>query len=859
MKFARFYLKAYGPFRDRVIDLPTVAGKDLHIVFGPNEAGKSTILRAVTGFLFGIPERTNDAFLHDYNALRVGATLLLPDGNRLSAMRRKARKATLFAIDERTGNEITDRPLEDQTISAILGGLDQTLYQNLFGLDLTGLVAGSEELLRGEGEVGRSLFQAAAGLSSLRSLISGLDEEATALFKPRGSTSRINRAFTEFDQQKRVLKDSTVRSYAWESVEREYRQAEAKHAQVRDTLRSKRAEQQRLERIRANLPLVAERVTKQVELDQLKQVPVLPADAAQRRIASQERLRGANEAAVAADAQVTQVNIELADVVVRETLLDHATPIEQAFHGAGDYRTAREAIPRVNSQQATAIAQIRGLLDEIDPSCDLGQAPAILPKQTLAARVQSLVEDQSRLTGLDEQLDAQARTKRAALERLGSRLAKLPQPVSLGDLELSLRSVANVPDLEARRHKLDGEIADLDGRLQNDAAALWNGSLPEILALTVPLPETAASFEADFSKLAQDQRLNAEKSADLARDIEERHRELKALAATGEVVTRVEVVSARNHRDEGWARVRRAYVERTAELDQAAKDYAAQGSLADALENAIKEADRLADLLHADAQRAAKLETTRQRIVDMQETLNRIEEQRKLLAGNGQELHIRWAALIDTTEEIVAKLGELKASIEKGDLKPWEFRGMKAIWFGQHLYQPLLYLDANIVEISPAPLNKGERQFVEDLKAFHDGNADYFKTKELYLLRNLSKGRGVGFFEAGNFHPDFILWLLADGKQQVIFVDPKGIRNIGWDDDKIQFHEKVKEIEQRLGDADVRLHSFIVSNTSSATMRMLWRKEKDEMLKRNVLFQEEDKETYVRSMLDMARAGGATR
>ena len=78
--------------------------------------------------------------------------------------------------------------------------------------------------------------------------------------------------------------------------------------------------------------------------------------------------------------------------------------------------------------------------------------------------------------------------------------------------------------------------------------------------------------------------------------------------------------------------------------------------------------------------------------------------------------------LIDKSqEEIVAKLEELKAAIEKGDLKPWEFRGMKAIWFGRHLYQPLLYLDQNIVEISPAPLNKGERQFVEDLKAFHDG------------------------------------------------------------------------------------------------------------------------------------------
>jgi hypothetical protein len=108
-------------------------------------------------------------------------------------------------------------------------------------------------------------------------------------------------------------------------------------------------------------------------------------------------------------------------------------------------------------------------------------------------------------------------------------------------------------------------------------------------------------------------------------------------------------------------------------------------------------------------------------------------------------------------EEIVAKLEQLKASIEKGELKSWGFQGLKAIWFGLHLYHPLLYLDSNVVEICPVPLNKGERRVVEDLKAFHEGNGDFFKDKKLYLLRSLSKGRWVGFFEAGNFHPDFIL------------------------------------------------------------------------------------------------------
>ena len=206
--------------------------------------------------------------------------------------------------------------------------------------------------------------------------------------------------------------------------------------------------------------------------------------------------------------------------------------------------------------------------------------------------------------------------------------------------------------------------------------------------------------------------------------------------------------------------------------------------------------------------------------------------------------------LIDKSqEEIAAKLEELKAAIEKGDLKPWEFRGMKAIWFGKHLYEPLLYLDTNVVEISPAPLNKGELMFVEDLKAFHDRHAGFFKTRELYLLRNLSRGRGVGFFEAGNFHPDFILWLLAGDRQNVIFVDPKGIRNLGPSDPKIQFYRTIKEIEQRLGDPAVRLQSFIVSNTPSTTMRMLWRMEKSEMQMRNILFQEEDKDSYVETML----------
>lgn len=199
----------------------------------------------------------------------------------------------------------------------------------------------------------------------------------------------------------------------------------------------------------------------------------------------------------------------------------------------------------------------------------------------------------------------------------------------------------------------------------------------------------------------------------------------------------------------------------------------------------------------------------------------------------------------ESDDELRAKLEELKAAIEAGVFKPWEFRGIKAIWLDNHLYKPLLSLENGVVEITPVPLNKGERRFIEDLKSFVEsesakGESGFFAGKELYVLRNLSKGRGVGFFEAGNFHPDFILWLLVGEEQHVIFVDPKGIRNLSKEDPKIRFHKTVKQIEERLGDPSMVLHSFIISNTSSYEVERLWGMDKDEIQALGIVFQEDE-------------------
>ena len=231
----------------------------------------------------------------------------------------------------------------------------------------------------------------------------------------------------------------------------------------------------------------------------------------------------------------------------------------------------------------------------------------------------------------------------------------------------------------------------------------------------------------------------------------------------------------------------------------------------------------------------------------------------EILDENDDNFVSEYRFLIDqSAHEIIAKLNEVKEAVANRELKQIEWSTFRSICFGAHLYQPLIYVNSNLVEVRPVVLNEGEREFVLDLKKFYEQDQAFFQGKELYFLRNLSRGRGIGFFEAGNFYPDFILWLLVGDKQFVSFVDPKGIRNLeGATDPKISFYKTIKKLEKDLADPKVILNSFIIASTSHEQVEH-WRDESGKPMdkaafeRRHVLFQKEDQGTYVRKLLNTA-------
>ena len=170
---------------------------------------------------------------------------------------------------------------------------------------------------------------------------------------------------------------------------------------------------------------------------------------------------------------------------------------------------------------------------------------------------------------------------------------------------------------------------------------------------------------------------------------------------------------------------------------------------------------------------------------------------------------------VDATETVLIKdVHELASNVRAGDFRDLN---VSVILTQAHAYKPLLYAGPDSkVMIQPVPLNKDERNVVEMLAVLAENRDPCLHGKELFLIRNLTRGRGVSFFDDYTYYPDFIVWLKDKTCQHVIFLDPKGLSRYGSrEQHKSSLHHEIKKTETQIRrtDPDVRLHAYILSVT----------------------------------------------
>ncbi|WP_419619175.1 AAA family ATPase, partial [Thiolapillus sp.] len=360
MKIKELGLAAFGPFTDKKLSFDEAG---LHIVYGPNEAGKSSALRGLKALLYGIDERTQDNFLHANKDLRIGGHLCTTDGHEFAFVRRKGRKNTLLSPEGET--------LDKQVLAPFLQGVTPALFETLFGIDHQALVQGGQEILEQKGEVGQALFSAALGSQALHAVLAAFDEEADALFLPRGSTQNINSALKSYAELKKEIREHSLSSREWDEHRRALGRTTKALEKIRSDLAIDRREVNRLQRIQRVLPKLARRRELLQEMKAMGEVTLLPEDFTARRQKAMNALDRAQAILGKAVPRLEGLQQQLEALSINHELLDQAESIEDLHTRLGSYRKAQQDRPHLEAERQQQLTDIKSILKEIRPDLEL--------------------------------------------------------------------------------------------------------------------------------------------------------------------------------------------------------------------------------------------------------------------------------------------------------------------------------------------------------------------------------------------------------------------------------------------------------------------------------------------------------
>jgi uncharacterized protein YhaN len=554
VKLLNLHCIAFGCFTDAKLDF-SGPGHCFHVIYGPNEAGKSTALRALTGSLYGIPARTPDAFLHDMRDLRLAAELQRSDGARFAFVRRKGNRDTLLDTE--------GRPIPDKLLLEFLGGTSEEVFVTMFCIDHDSLTRGGNDLLAGKGDVAESLFQAGTGITSLRQVLATLEAETEQLFKPRSSTALVNRAIEDYAAANKRSRDLAVPPRQWIQQSAALEAEEQELSDIKLRLSELNARKEQLNRFRLALPHVTRRKELLQQLETLGSVTLLPESAPRDREEAQRSQRDATQRKEEAQDKLDKLRAEVGQLQLPEELLAQTDAVASIYERLDSYRQAMRDLPKVLAEQNQLENDTRTILSEVKPGLPLADAGMLRLTVMQRTRIRTLAEEHRTLQERLRSTSERAETVRREWEAKHRALEKMPAPKDAAELERTLDRVRKQGDLEVmlRTETNELRIVEVQAAAELKRLTLWTGTLEQLETLTVPSLETVEHFETGQNALNIDQNLLNTQREENRQQKAKAEEGIQTLQIGGDLPTEQDLQQARERREQGWQLVRQAWLE----------------------------------------------------------------------------------------------------------------------------------------------------------------------------------------------------------------------------------------------------------------------------------------------------------
>ncbi|KHA63120.1 AAA family ATPase, partial [Sphingomonas sp. Ant20] len=372
MRIRRLSLERFGRFEG--CELAFRSGTpDLHVIYGPNEAGKTTSMAAVSDLLFGFEARSRYNFRFDYPLLRIGAEVE-EDGRSLAVRRRKANAGSLVDAD--------DRQMDEGPLLAMLHGQTRERFRLAFSLDHLRLREGGRAIVQARDDVGQALFAAGSGMTDVVDALAALEAEADAIWAPRAARHRTyTQAERSFDASRTAARDRQVRPKAWTDARDAHLAAEDARCAAeaeRDALLS---EQGRIERLRRIAPAMRRRAELLELLAGSADAKTMPAAREERVVAALDVIAAADRNRAAAATLHAEAQDRLDNVPDDAMALFAADEIDDLAERRGAVTKGSTDLERLTIERQARQARVAQLRS------DLGLSDAAPPARPAVARL----------------------------------------------------------------------------------------------------------------------------------------------------------------------------------------------------------------------------------------------------------------------------------------------------------------------------------------------------------------------------------------------------------------------------------------------------------------------------------------
>ncbi|WP_409332324.1 AAA family ATPase [Trujillonella humicola] len=640
-------LERYGAFTNRRVDF---GAGSLTLVIGPNEAGKSTTLEAMSDVLWGIPTSSRQAFLHGRPALAVKAEIDV-EGTGPTAVVRRANG--LYQLG--TGATVSEVWLTPQDSGR--------RWREAFGLAHTELREGGRLLCAGRGDLAELVFTARSG-RTVRELLAGMEATAAKLYKEhRGNKSvEVRQALAEYEDLRRQVTEATAAApqvrLAREAVQQARTDVErAQRAVAGARVALQRAEQR--QRAAAHARKLAGVLSRAAELRATG--PVLDVDQLARHEQLGKGLAAAEDAIAEIAGEVQRREQARASLVVDGAVLADAEQI-QGLHLEAEARTGDAARARDLAARAAELdRRVAALLAE------LGDVPAEREVSDHLASMRVAADRVAQLGALAEELQEfrrQLATKADALRSAEQRLAEAGDHL----LDVDADAVAAVREA-AEAIATTGSAADQQRRAWQSRAdealrrdeALRLAGLPSGAPVPAAIPSAGQVTEA------------AERLAGARASVQGAGREVERLrAAIADTTAQIEAAQSAelpNREALATARgARDALIEDLVSARTHGRPAADPAELGGQLRQAVAHADTVADLLLTHADEAARLAELGKTLGDQQADLDRALGEAAECAARVEAVTWRWAELWPAFETAVpspSEAGDVRRHLEE--------------------------------------------------------------------------------------------------------------------------------------------------------------------------------------------------